>query len=38
MGYQNKTKEQLIQEISKLDQQITKLKESEDKNNLLKMS
>jgi len=32
MGYQNKTKEQLIQEISKLNQQITKLKESEDKN------
>ena len=32
MGYQNKTKEQLIQEISKLNQQITKLKKSEDKN------
>jgi len=28
MGYQNKTKEQLIQEISKLNQQITKLKKS----------
>jgi len=32
MGHQNKTKEQLIQEISKLNQQIIKLKESEDKN------
>jgi len=32
MRYQNKTKEQLIKEISKLDQQITKLKKSEDKN------
>ena len=32
MGYQNKTKEQLIKEISTLNQQITKLKKSEDKN------
>jgi len=32
MGYQNKTKEQLIQEISTLNQQIIKLKKSEDKN------
>jgi len=32
MEHQNKTKEQLIQEISKLNQQITKLKKSEDKN------
>ncbi|GAI73527.1 unnamed protein product, partial [marine sediment metagenome] len=32
MGHQNKTKEQLIQEISKLNQQITKLKKLEDKN------
>lgn len=32
MEPQNKTKEQLIQEISKLNQQITKLKKSEDKN------
>jgi len=31
MGYQNKTKEQLIKEISILDQQITKLKKIEDK-------
>ena len=32
MGYQNKTNKELIQEISKLNQQITKLKKSEDKN------
>ncbi|MBA7525518.1 hypothetical protein ES705_17669 [subsurface metagenome] len=32
MGYQNKTKEQLIQEISKLNQQIAKFKKIEDKN------
>ncbi|MEA2021588.1 MAG: PAS domain S-box protein [Candidatus Caldatribacteriota bacterium] len=32
MEYQNKTKEKLIQEISKLNQQIIELKKSEDKN------